>query len=220
MTLKVRFVTKIDHQLVQSLLGGSKSVAVPVGTVHIFEAFRVAGQGGKSVEEVAAYSLCARSRSEIGQETKDTDKRPAGLGMCPDCEAAWKEHPSSAWKVWMDRVVLVLIFALLLTGCMQPVSAMPAAGAALPTAVRVDLAPTEAPMPTVSPTATLKTVCFRVIADESLHVRAKPDYESAVQGYLYHGDIVAVRGLGVDGWLPISEGWVRAKFVEDAPCQP
>ncbi len=102
MTLKIRYVTKIEHRLETGLWGGrEKSVVAPVGDIHIFEMVKVTSEDGKRVtEEISAYSLCARSRSEIGTETKDTDKRPAGLGMCPACEAAWKRHPSSPWRAW------------------------------------------------------------------------------------------------------------------------
>ena len=116
-----------------------------------------------------------------------------------------------------------LISMLFLTGCMQPAAGESAlvAPTVLSTPGAVGLASaTASPVP--SPTATVFVpVCYVVTAAESLHVRADHDYQSAVVGYLYHGDLVAAYGSPVAGWLPIMgavPGWVRGDFVEVVEC--
>ena len=75
--------------------------------------------------------------------------------------------------------------------------------------------PTPVPLPTDSQqTAT--------VTAEALHLRAKPNYKSALVWYLRRGDIVTVTGLCVDGWVPVEfgvvAGWVNADFLNGEIC--
>mgnify|MGYP001213334807 FL=1 len=77
--------------------------------------------------------------------------------------------------------------------------------------------PTGTPVP--SPTDSQQTA---TVTAEALHLRAKPNYKSALVWYLRRGDIVTVTGLCVDGWVPVEfgvvAGWVNADFLDGEIC--
>jgi hypothetical protein len=110
----------------------------------------------------------------------------------------------------------VLVCALLLTGCMQPVADSASLEMAVLEAVTVTPRPTLAP----APTATEAGLCYLVTADESLYIRDAADYETgAVVGYLAHGEVVQALSAPADGWLSLAgRGWVSALYVEPTPC--
>lgn len=224
-TLKVKFVYQVKHQEQPSLVPGrSKTVAVAVGAIHYFELIPqtdVEGkpvlEKGKLVYEVSAWSLCERTRSEIGEQVGESDARPAGLHICPDCEEKYKSHPASPWRAWTMPVAVLILFFLL--GCLSP---SVAAATLTP-----DPASTKTARPT-SPTEPTEARHVReggrcmAIAAESLHVRDLPGYEvGQVVGYLFHGEVVRVYGSQlVDGtrWYQTREGWSSGAWMEAAEC--
>ena len=229
-TLKVKFVFKTEYQEQNSLLSGrSKIVTVPVGDVHYFELVPqkdAAGDPiivkGKAVLESSPWSLCNRTRADIGEQVGESDTRPAGLHICPDCEEKYKNHPASPWRAWIVGVSVFLLFFLL--GCLSP-------SVAAATLTPVDPASTETAVlqVTTEPTAEKHQAavlvgapeCKRVTA-ESLHVRDLPGYEvGEVVGYLFGGDVVQVRGSQeVDGvtWYQTREGWSSGAWMVAAEC--
>jgi hypothetical protein len=92
--LKVRFVYKIERTVSSDMLGRIVKETRFVGDYHIFE-FLGADVG------LVGFAFCGSERSKIGEETKDSEKIPAGVPVCKACEAAWKKHPRSAWKAWV-----------------------------------------------------------------------------------------------------------------------
>ncbi len=126
----------------------------------------------------------------------------------------------SPWRAWAMLSALVVVCALLLTGCMQPVAdpaSLELAGLQVPTAETIPAGrPTLAPVPT----ATAAGLCYLVTADESLYIRDAADYETgAVVGYLAHGEVVRALSAPADGWLSLAgRGWVSALYVEPTPC--
>ena len=99
--LKIIVVYAIKHERQQNMFTGRTSdIAIPQGNVHIFQIVNVEDGLGAKVTEPSRYAFCGKTRAEIGERTKDSDKRPNGLPMCTKCEAAWKEHPDSPWRAW------------------------------------------------------------------------------------------------------------------------
>jgi len=220
--LKVKFVYQVKHQQQTSLVPGRvKTVPVPVGAVHYFELIPQTDVEGKPViekgrplYEVSAWSLCGRTRSEISEQVGESDTRPAGLYICPDCEEKYKHHPASPWRAWtVVASVLVLLFLL---GCLSPSVA----------------AATLTPDPASTETARMATPtegrpvregarCM-VVKAESLHVRDLPGYEAGqVVGYLFGGQVVRVFDWQeVDGtrWYQVREGWSSGAWMEAAEC--
>jgi len=223
--LKVKFVYQVKHQQQTSLVPGRvKIVPVPVGAVHYFELIPQTDVEGKPViekgrplYEVSAWSLCGRTRSEISEQVGESDTRPAGLYICPDCEEKYKHHPASPWRAWtVGAAVLVLFFLL---GCLSP---SVAAATLTPDPASTETARTAAP---TEPTEALHVReggrCM-AIAAESLHVRDLPGYEvGQVVGYLFRAEVVRVYGSQVvDGtrWYQTREGWSSGAWMVAAEC--
>jgi hypothetical protein len=94
--LKIKLVFAVKYETQTNMFTGrAENTEVPAGEVHIFQVETV-----DSFTALAAYSMCSMERAQIGEQTKDTDKRPNGLPMCARCEAAWKNHPESPWQKW------------------------------------------------------------------------------------------------------------------------
>ena len=222
-TLKVRFVYQVKNQEQPSLVPGRvKIVSVPVGAVHYFELIpQMDAEGkpviekGKVVHEASRFSLCNRTRSEIGKSVGEGDTRPAGLHICPDCEEKYKQHPASLWRAWTVAMSILVLFFLL--GCLSPSVAAavltPAAPASTETARRA--APTE------GRPVREGARCVRVKA-ESLHVRDLPGYEAGqVVGYLFGGQVVRVfdwQEVNGTRWYQVREGWSSGAWMEAAEC--
>lgn len=225
-TLKVKFVYQVQYREQPSLVPGrSKIVTVPVGAVHYFELIpQTDAEGkpviekGKVVHEASRFSLCNRTRSQIGEQVSESDTRPAGLHICPDCEEKYKQHPASPWRAWTVAMSILVLFFLL--GCLSP-------SVAAATLTPVDPASTEtARMATPTEPTEARHVreggrCMAITA-ESLHVRDLPGYEvGQVVGYLFHGEVVRVYGSQlVDGtrWYQTREGWSSGVWMETAEC--
>lgn len=227
MSLKTKFVVKIEHHKEPTLIAGrDKDVVVPVGLLHIVEVweFREKVKGVERVKlEPSAWLMCGKTRAQIGEETQDLDKRPAGLALCPECEAKYKAHPQGPWGKWVTAAVSILVLFLTLA-CLSP-SVVASTATASPTVelvgtpetavLQVDPASTETAV-----LATAAPACVRVMA-ESLHVRDVPGVAGQVIGYLYAGDVVRVHGwLDVDGvpWLRVGQGWSNGGWLESVPC--
>ena len=94
--LKVRFAYAIKHEKIENMFTGRmKLERVPTGKVHIFEFVKVDGAWS-----TLPTSFCGISHSQINeseQAYKESDKRPDGLEMCPDCEKEYKNDPRSPW---------------------------------------------------------------------------------------------------------------------------
>lgn len=98
-TLRVMMVYAIKHEHQQNMFTGrSHDVAIPQGEVHI--CVLIVGKDGTEPDR---FMLCGKTRADIGEQTKDSDKRPAALPVCPKCEIAWKAHPDSPWNAWVKR---------------------------------------------------------------------------------------------------------------------
>jgi len=94
--LKIKIVFAVKHEMQTSMFTGrAVNTEVPTGEIHIFKLETVDG-----FTTTAPYSLCERDHTQIGEQTKDSDKRPNGLPMCHACETAWKNHPESPWRKW------------------------------------------------------------------------------------------------------------------------
>jgi uncharacterized protein YgiM (DUF1202 family) len=118
----------------------------------------------------------------------------------------------STAKADNSRVILLTTLLLLLSTL--------ACAVQVPTTV-----PDNTPISTATllstPTTPVTTV--KVTAAQSLHVRVRPGKQSAVAGYLYHGDRVTLTGRCQTGWAQIfwgeGVGWVNARFLSDNICQ-
>lgn len=196
MSLKIKFVCEVKS----SLSVGEVSHMVKIFSSGLW----------------ADLTMCGH-RWDNSKFWRSSDELPVGLPVCPGCLLAWKEYEDSPWRAWMSKAILLLVCALLLTACGQPVSvmSMSAHQTATPTEV-VSAAPSE--------------TCYLVIAAESLHVRDDHDYESGVLGYLYRDQVVFGVGAPVVGWVPVRStystfgragvaGWVNMRYVQVVTCR-
>ena len=98
--LKIILTFGLKNEKQENMFTGRTSiVAVPTGNIHICT-FVTANRNGSTVSEASGFMMCGKTREEIGDQTKDSDKRPTGLLMCPKCEQTWKNHPDSPWLAW------------------------------------------------------------------------------------------------------------------------
>ena len=96
--LKVCFAYSFEIQTIQNMFTGrNKNEKVPTGRAHIFEMLKVDGRYQSS-----SISFCGISHDKIGDAYTENEVRPHGLPMCPECEAAWKAHPRSPWKAFVN----------------------------------------------------------------------------------------------------------------------
>lgn len=86
---------------------------------------------------------------------------------------------------------------------------------------------TVTPMVSAEPTATSKepsAKCYTVTAEEGLHVRALPKYDSPITAILTAGQGVTAtrqsRDIHGNTWLFIGEGWSRADWMIETECKP
>jgi hypothetical protein len=93
--LKVRFVSKVSY-VVDIFTGREEQVKTLIGDYHLFEIVKVDGHS-----DLSPYSFCSKARSDIGEQTTDSDKRPENLCICPVCEQAWKADKRSSWARWV-----------------------------------------------------------------------------------------------------------------------
>lgn len=99
-TLKIVLVFAVKHERQQNMFTGrSQLIQTPQGTLHICELEK----GKDGLMEPSRFMMCGKTRSDIGEQTKDSDKRPLGLPMCLECETRWKTHPDSPWRKWYKR---------------------------------------------------------------------------------------------------------------------
>jgi uncharacterized protein YgiM (DUF1202 family) len=116
----------------------------------------------------------------------------------------------------MQRFSLALaIFALAICAC-API--LPMQKAELPTQT-----PTALAIPTRAIKATATPQTAEVTAAQSLNVRVRPGEQSAVTGYLYHGDVIQLSGRCQTGWAEIvwkqSVAWVNSNYLSENKCQ-
>jgi hypothetical protein len=102
--LKTIFVIKVESKIEEDMWGKKKNVNVTVGNAHIFEL--QSNEDGILVR--VGYSFCGIDASRIGEVTKEYQKLPIGMTVCPECEKAWKAHPRSPWLAWQKSVVEVV----------------------------------------------------------------------------------------------------------------
>ena len=99
--LKVIMAYAVENIRQDNMFSGRmQNVSNPQGEIHIFELNTININDREKIIEPSRFALCGKTRSEIGEQTKDSDKRPLGLPMCSTCEAKWKAHPNSPWRKW------------------------------------------------------------------------------------------------------------------------
>jgi hypothetical protein len=87
----------VKYEMQTSMFTGRMvDTEVPTGEVHIFQI----DTDAEGYTIIAPYTMCGRERAKIGEQTKDSDKRPNNMPMCQKCEAAWKKNPDSPWSKW------------------------------------------------------------------------------------------------------------------------
>lgn len=97
-SLKVRFAYAVKHEEVEKMFTARKTIErVPYGEVHIFELVTSDG-----VSQTVDESFCDISHAVIGESWDEKDKRPDNLKLCTECEKAWKEHPRSPWRAFVN----------------------------------------------------------------------------------------------------------------------
>lgn len=97
-SLKVRFVYAVKHVEVEKMFTARKTIErVPIGEVHLFEITKV-----ENVFQTSGWSFCGKSHSEIGSVFDESDKRPESLPLCAECQTAWKNHPLSPWRAYVN----------------------------------------------------------------------------------------------------------------------
>jgi len=102
--LKITMSYAIKNERQTNMFTGKTSnIIVPKGEVHIFQIVQFQDEFGESMTAPSRYSFCGKTRQELGEQTKDSDKRPPELPVCPGCEIAWKLHPDSPWRAWQEN---------------------------------------------------------------------------------------------------------------------
>ncbi len=124
---------------------------------------------------------------------------------------------------------IYLLLTLLLTACLQPISAIPTQIVATPTNL-VQAAPADLKQDAASGALKLETsFCAIVTANRALHLRAEPSEKSQVLDYLYNGEQIKVidaaqsSGSSLSWWkiqtLGGKTGYARAKYLEESECE-
>lgn len=95
---KTKFVYNTTLEEIKPLFrsGRIKETRVPIGEVHIFR-YEIVDK----VDILYDFSLCGKTRSEIGDWTKDSDKAPS-QNVCPDCQRMYKEDSQSPWAKFTE----------------------------------------------------------------------------------------------------------------------
>ena len=122
------------------------------------------------------------------------------------------------------KIILIPILILASLACMTS-GATP-----VPEAPKVTATPTQTaiPDPKAEPAAgavfeipTASSLCARVTASQSLHLRAQPNERARVLAYLHSGEQIRVIEFGK--WWKIStdqgEGYANARYMELSECE-
>jgi hypothetical protein len=95
--MEIKFVYENETWIEENFEGQKHELTAPKGEGHIFAVELVKGK-----KEASCYSLCKKSRVEIGKKTIIRQNRVAGLPVCAECSELWKKHPESQWSKFVQ----------------------------------------------------------------------------------------------------------------------
>lgn len=123
----------------------------------------------------------------------------------------------------MRRAFLLLWIVAALCSCMpHQLGAVPPTPSPAPSPKDLGAVAAPATVPSPFPTVTPE-LCYTVIAD-ALNVRESPRYNSSVLGWLYKGELVAVKEKTSSDWWRVKviginqPGYVRSSWLRMEPC--